>query len=258
MNNDKNILLVIPARYGSSRFPGKPLANLAGKPMLQHVWEIANSVCNNVVIATDDTRIIDAANNFGANAVLTSECENGTERVYQVVQQQTTRPDFVVNFQGDAPLTPSWILQDLINSLDSNTQIATPAHKLSLVEAEELENHKQTSKASGTTVVFDKNYNALYFSKHILPFNRDGGDIDVYKHIGIYAYRTDILEQYLKLPISKLEDAEKLEQLRALENGIKIKVVPVDLKGRKTASVDTAEDLTKAKQILAEQVRFNI
>ncbi|MFH2037531.1 MAG: 3-deoxy-manno-octulosonate cytidylyltransferase [Candidatus Zixiibacteriota bacterium] len=251
-------VIVIPSRYDSSRFPGKPLAEIAGYSMLYRIWKIAITVGNvkDVIIATDDDRIYMHAESFGAKAVMTSpECRNGTERVWEAVNQLKYKPDTIINFQGDAVLSPPWIIQALVDSLnnDREVQLVTPAIKLDWDGYERLAQAKDEGQTSGTTVTFDNNHNALYFSKTIIPFmrNRNVASPPVYIHIGMYGYRYEMLKHYLSLPPTPLETVEQLEQLRALEYGLPIRVVEVDYRGRSHWSVDNPEDIAKVEKIIA-------
>lgn len=253
----KNIIIVIPARYQSSRFPGKPLQVVAGKSMIERVWSIASAVDNisEVIVATDDDRILNHVNSFGGKVVLTDpKLTNGTERVQAVVKTLSQLPDVVINFQGDSVLTPPWILNDLVAVFDQepSTQMATLAYCLNDVETKKTVLEKQAGDLAGVLVVFDKNNNALYFSRSLIPRNRsaDFEQYKLYRHIGIYAYTPAMLEKYVTLPISILEQAEQLEQLRALENGIKIKVALSDYRGRTPGSIDTPEDLIKIEELI--------
>jgi 3-deoxy-manno-octulosonate cytidylyltransferase (CMP-KDO synthetase) len=247
-------IIVIPARFGSTRLPGKALVKINQITLLERVWRIAKATkADDVIIATDDNKIIELAKSFGAKAMLTSlTCNTGTDRVAEIAQKLDKNNAFYINLQGDALLTPPWVINDIISALPSSAaDIITPARKLSSKSLQELKQHKQHSPSSGTTVVFDKNNKALYFSKYILPFNRDNSNnIPVYKHIGLYAYSYKTLLRFKSLPKSNLEDAEKLEQLRALEHGMNIQVVVVDYKGRTEASVDTKEDVKFVEKII--------
>jgi 3-deoxy-manno-octulosonate cytidylyltransferase (CMP-KDO synthetase) len=251
--------IVIPARYGSSRFPGKPLALINGMPMLERTWRIAKQAApDQVFITTDDSRIENLAKGFGAEVVRTDmECANGTERVYQALRQIGAAPDIILNLQGDAVLTPPWVLTDLIKAMESDPQVqlATPATKLSLEQFHDLANQKASGIVGGTLVVFDKNFNAMYFSKSPIPFIRSTtvNDVPIYRHIGLYAYTFATLKQYLDLPVGPLETVEGLEQLRALENGIPIRIVLVDYKGRTHWSVDSPDDVHRVEEIIASQ-----
>ncbi|MBN8549210.1 MAG: 3-deoxy-manno-octulosonate cytidylyltransferase [Deltaproteobacteria bacterium] len=253
-------VIVIPSRYGSTRFPGKPLAKIAGRTLLERVWELASAVSgvNDVYIATDSDRIRQHAASFGAKVVMTSpDCKNGTERVYQVVRGLQQKPDVVINFQGDAVLTPPHILQALLSAMavDRSIEIATPAVRLSAKQFQELREAKQRAEVGGTFVVFDRNHRALYFSKAPIPHLRksDLRRPPAFRHIGMYAYTSEALAKYLSLPASPLEEAEQLEQLRALENGMDVRVVEVDYGGRTAGSVDTPEDVLAIEEIIERE-----
>ncbi len=252
--------IVIPARYGSSRFPGKPLAPISGKTMLERTWRIASAAgADMVVVATDDARITSAATEFGAVVVNTpSECANGTERVYEALNKLAQTPDIVLNLQGDAVLTPPWVLHDLIDVMkrDRSVMMATPAVQLTVEQYKDLASEKARGIVGGTFVVFDKHNNALYFSKSPIPFLRSiegATKPPLYRHIGLYAYRYETLKQYLQLPQGPLEEIEGLEQLRALENGISIRVVVVNYKGRTHWSVDSPTDVQRVEAIIAQE-----
>ncbi len=250
--------IVIPARYGSTRFAGKPLYAIAGVSMLERVWHIAQAVrgCSRVVIATEDERIVAHAATFGAEAVLTPEsCSNGTERVFAATQTATISEDIVLNLQGDALLTPPWVLEAMIAEMEAapDAEIVTPAVRLEGEALESFRHHKLTSPASGATVVFDANRNALYFSKAVIPYLRHKGFASVYRHVGLYGYRRSGLEKYIALPPTPLEQTEGLEQLRALEHGMKIRIVIVDYKGRTHGAVDSPEDVAVVEAIIARE-----
>ena len=252
-----DIAIVIPARFGSKRFPGKPMAPIRGVTLLQRVWLIARAVTgvSQVYVATDDARVAEHAQSFGATVIMTSpECENGTVRTHQAMRTLAKPPDAVINFQGDAVLTPPWVLQGLVDAFagDPSAQLATPAVHLSWDELEELRKSKETTPFSGTVVVFDRAMNALYFSKTIIPSlrKRDQAQPPVYRHIGLYGYRLATLDRLAALPPSPLEQAEGLEQLRALENGIPIRVVLTDYRGRTHWSVDSPEDAVMVETLI--------
>lgn len=250
--------IVIPARYGSSRFAGKPLFEIAGVSMLHRVWRIAAAVrgCARVVIATEDQRIVDHARSFGGEAVLTPEaCANGTERVHAAFAAAGITQDIVLNLQGDALLTPPWVLEAMIAEMQTahDADIITPAVRLDGAALEAFRAHKALSPASGSSVVFDVNRNALYFSKSVLPFMRKPASSAVYRHIGLYGYRRDVLARYIALAPTPLEMAEGLEQLRALEHGMKIRVCVVDYKGRTHGSVDAPDDVPVIEDIIARE-----
>ena len=253
--------IVIPARKGSTRFPNKPLAFIQGKQLLHRTWLIARAVkgVDEVYVATDDDEIRKQAEQFGAKVILTrADCENGTERTYDAVSQLEEIPGIVINLQGDAVLTPPWVIQAVIDSMqnDPKIQIATPAVHLDWKRVDEFLQSKEGGRTSGTLVVFDLNQKALYFSKGLIPKIRDRnerGDPPFYRHIGLYGYRFETLKKIASLKPTPLEEAEKLEQLRALENGIPIQVVLVDYRGRTHWSIDTPEDVKKAEEIIERE-----
>jgi len=229
---------VIPARYSSQRFPGKPLALIHGKPMIQIVYEQAKkaSLCQRIIIATDDERIFHAAQAFGADVWMTSSQHNsGTERVAEIAEK--IQCPIIINIQGDEPLLQGQMIDNLIIALqDENIAVATLAAK---IKDFALINDKNIVK-----VVTDKNGFALYFSRSPLPFQSTDYFL---QHIGIYGYQRDFLLKFGQLPESRLEKTEKLEQLRVLENGYKIKVVETPFK---TLSVDSPQDIIKVEDIL--------
>ncbi|MGO8953905.1 MAG: 3-deoxy-manno-octulosonate cytidylyltransferase [Rhodomicrobium sp.] len=250
--------IVIPARYASSRFPGKPLHPVAGVPTLERVWRIAMSVrqATRIVIATDDERILDFARRFDAEAIMTSpDCTNGTERVHDAVCRAAIAEDIVLNLQGDALLTPPWVLEAMIDEMiaDPSPGIVTPAVLLEGPALAEFLTQKKASPASGTTVVFDLKKNALYFSKTVLPYMRTAGHTGIYRHIGLYGYRKAALARYVDLAPAPLEQTEGLEQLRALENGMPVRIVIVDYRGRTHWSIDAPEDVAVAERIVARE-----
>jgi 3-deoxy-manno-octulosonate cytidylyltransferase (CMP-KDO synthetase) len=251
-------IIAIPARYGSTRFPGKPLALIAGRSLLERVWRIATKVqpAADVIVATDDARIKEAAEKFGARVVMTStECSNGSVRVYQAVASLPEQYDVVVNLQGDAPLTPPWVIEEILAAMksDVSVQIATPAVQLSQAQYAHMQSSKQKGIVSGTTVTFAANGDAMYFSKAILPFFKRkvvSDPVPVYQHIGLYAYKTPTLKRYIDLPEGMFEHVEDLEQLRSLEHGIPIRVVKVSLQGRTLWPIDSPEDVATAERII--------
>ena len=250
-------VIIIPARYGSTRLPGKPLIDIAGKTMVERVWRLAIQVTgiSAVIVATDDARIVEEVESFGGTPVMTPEtCKNGTERALAAVEAKGLSPDVVINLQGDAPLTPPWVIQAMVDEMASApaADICTPATRLTGDKLDYFLREKKVTPQTGTTVVMDKNQNALYFSKSILPFSRNARE-EVFRHVGLYAYRLDVLKSLCALPESPLERAEKLEQLRALENGYSIKVTIVDYRGRSHASVDALEDVARVEAILASE-----
>lgn len=213
-----NIIAIIPARYNSTRFQGKPLADICGKPMIQWVYERVAAVVEieSVYVATDDIRIFKIVNSFGGKAIMTGECSCGTERVYQA--SENIEADIILNVQGDEPLIKTEMISDLIETFnDSDVQMATLKKKI--VNLEELDNPNVVK------VITDKLGDAIYFSRFAIPYDREKkSKIDRYKHIGIYGYKKSFLEKLCALPRASLEKAESLEQLRAIENGYKIRV----------------------------------
>ncbi len=236
---------VIPARWGSTRFEGKVLAQINGKPMIEHVWRRARQsrLLKEVIIACDDERIARAAEKFGAKAVLTSrEHACGTDRVAQVAADVSA--EIIVNIQGDEPLIHHNVIDDLVAALrsDRSSKMAT-AIKV-------IQSAKELANPNVVKVVVDARGNALYFSRSVIPYDRDKagiGKTKYYKHLGIYAYRRNFLLKFRGMPKSRLEQAEQLEQLRALEAGVKIKTVLTDVE---TIGVDTPEDLARVTKIL--------
>lgn len=243
---------IIPARYASTRFPGKPLADMNGKPMIQRVYEQVQDVLDMVCVATDDSRIENAVKAFGGNVVMTSDQHrSGTDRCYEAFCKIGGKHDVVVNIQGDEPfIHPEQIETVKACFSDPSVQIAT------LVKPFRPDDDFETTlfNANSPKVVFNKNYEALYFSRSIIPYMRGKSynewlpNHTYYKHIGLYAYRADVLKEITGLPQSPLELAESLEQLRWLENGYKIKVGITD---QETIGIDTPEDMEKALAFLA-------
>ncbi|MGD0781326.1 MAG: 3-deoxy-manno-octulosonate cytidylyltransferase [Candidatus Aminicenantales bacterium] len=232
------VLGVIPARFGSTRFPGKPLAPILGRPMVQWVYEgaRASKLLSRVVIATDDGRIAAAARAFGADAVMTSpDCASGTDRAAEVAASSSC--DFVINIQGDEPLVRGEMLDGLVRGLEESG--APMATLVARVERLELLNDPHIVK-----VVADGRGYALYFSRSALPH---GCSDYFYQHIGIYGYGRDFLLGYKALSPSRLEKAERLEQLRALENGWRVRLIEIP---RPTLSVDTPADIIKVEEFL--------
>lgn len=230
--------IVIPARFGSSRFPGKPLVALRGargeaKSLIRRSWEAARLVSHvsDIVIATDDVRIEAEATSFSGTTILTSTgCRNGTERCWEAVQRGDLGAELIINLQGDAPLTPPLAVEAVIEALleDRKAQVASAMIKCSPVLLARLLADQRRGSVGGTTVVFDQDRDALYFSKRVIPFVPERCiDAPVYLHLGLYGYRREALARYAALPPSVLEENEGLEQLRFLHAGIKIRMVEI-------------------------------
>ena len=228
--------------------------------MIRRVWQLASaaSTVSRVIVATDDDRILSTIVEAGGEAVLTpSTCANGTERVHAAASSLAGDYDYIVNVQGDSPLLPPWILDELLTTMHAaRASFATPAVALSWEQCEKLQELRAQGNSSGTTVVSAQDGRALYFSSALLPFIRQAKrpeQCPVKKHIGVYAYTPEVLQQYMDLPASTLESLEKLEQLRALEHGLPIHVVDVDLKGKTLWSVDSPEDVEIAEEIIRRE-----
>lgn len=228
--------------------------------MIQRVFEIAAAAVSReeVLVATDDQRIFDHVASFGGQAIMTNpECRNGTERVYDAVKRAGKSPEIIVNMQGDTPLTPPWFIADLIKGLRAapSSPMGTLSVAQSMSDYEAAKQRIGGTVPSGTYVVSDNTSHALYFSRFPIPYIRETapGRLPFFKHIGIYAYRPDALERYLKLEPSPLEITEGLEQLRALQNGMRILVVEADPRGRTMKSVDSPEDAARVEEILAKE-----
>jgi 3-deoxy-manno-octulosonate cytidylyltransferase (CMP-KDO synthetase) len=250
-------VIVIPARYGSMRLPGKPLALISGSSLLFRTWSIARSVNNvdEVYIATDDERIEQHALAFDAKVIMTKPCETGTDRVYDAITHLKIKPEVIINLQGDAVLTPPWVIQSLVDTMIASPEVelGTLATKMTPEQYQLIVNSKKNGEVGGTTVVFDLKQNALYFSKTIIPFMRAKSDAGAYRHIGLYGFRYATLEKYINLPQSPLELTEGLEQLRALENGIPIRIVVVDYQGRTHWAVDSQDDIIMVEKIISAE-----
>lgn len=240
--------IVIPARYESTRLPGKPLLEIAGKPLLQHVYEAASkSQADEILIATDHQGVLEAAEAFGAEAVLTATThQSGTDRIAEVAEQKQWPEDqIVVNLQGDEPLMPAALL-DLVAMNLSSDQVAAIA-----TLCETIDRPEDLADPNCVKVVFDRHQHAMYFSRAAIPYARDAGGCEhAYRHIGLYAYRVSYLKAFSGMPPGTLEKLEKLEQLRALETGAVIHVAVTDI--NPGPGVDTPADLERLKSILQE------
>ena len=241
---------VIPARYASTRFPGKPLAMLGGKSVIQRVYEQVSSVLDCAYVATDDERIRQAVEAFGGKAVMTSpDHKSGTDRIEEAVQKIGGSFDVVINVQGDEPFIQRSQLEEIIRCFDdAETQIATLGKPF-----DKAQGFAAVENPNSPKIVVDNRGYALYFSRSVIPFIRGKETaewMDHYpflKHLGIYAYRTEVLHEITRLPQSSLELAESLEQLRWLQNGYRIKVGLTDVE---TVGIDTPEDLERAEAFL--------
>jgi len=242
-----NVICIIPARYQSSRFEGKPLADICGKPMIQHVYEKAAGVgiVSYVAVATDDERILDRVKGFGGNAVMTSEHHlSGTDRIAEAAENLGLNDsDVIVNVQGDQPLFEPVQIEEVANPLldDPSLNFCTLIY--------EIKREEEIRHPNAVKVVFDRDHYALYFSRATIPYDRDGKEnVPYYKHHGIYSYRRSFLRIFTNLEAGHLEKTESLEQLRALENGYRIKVVETLYD---SVEVDTPEELERVKTIIA-------
>ena len=260
-----NSVILIPARYQSTRYPGKPLVDLKGaggiaKPLIQRSVEAARRVAgvSGVFVVTDDDRIADACTRFGVGVIMTSsECRNGTERCAEALAQLHD-PDLVINFQGDALLTPPGFVEALIARIegDRDALVATPAMRLRTQEVRALQAEEAAGRVGGTTVVTDVQGYALYFSKRLIPHlpagALDEGMSPVRLHVGVYAYRPEALDRYVASPVSELETLEGLEQLRFLASGMRIAVVDVEAPPFALRELNNPEDVEPIEQALAE------
>ncbi len=240
-----SVIAIIPARYASNRFPGKPLAKIAGKPMIQHVVERAKAVkiLSRVVVATDDERIRDCVAGFGGEYVMTrSDHVSGSDRLAEAAQLlDISEHDVVVNIQGDQPLFAPTVIEQVVRPLleDDALPMSTLIYKIIRPEEIDDPNHVKT--------VFDREYNALYFSRSPIPFQRNPDKSEqptYYKHLGFYAYRKNFLLSFVALPEGEWERFEKLEQLRALEYGYRVRVIVTEYD---SIEVDTPEDLRRVE-----------
>lgn len=242
-----NFTAIIPARYASTRFPGKPLALLGNKPVIQHVYEQASSVLSEVWVATDDDRIREAVEKFGGRVVMTrADHKSGTDRIEEAAEKTGTQADVIINIQGDEPFVQPSQIKTLMQLFDNaDTQIGTLGKHFENIEA--------VNNPNSPKIVTDKQGFALYFSRSVIPYIRGAQDNEwlshfpFLKHLGLYAYRREVLHEITQLPQSSLEIAESLEQLRWLENGYRIRVGLTDVE---TVGIDTPEDLQRAEEFL--------
>lgn len=259
------VVIVIPARFQSSRYPGKPLVELkgaSGQPLslIRRSWDAARAVSgiDRVVVATDDDRIRDHAQGFGAEVVMTSaRARNGTERCAEAVANMGLSPEIVVNLQGDAPLTPAWFVEDLIAGLraDPGADVATPVLRCSGQMRADLIGDRHAGRVGGTTAVFGHDMRAMYFSKEVIPYA--GGDYGpddptpVFHHVGVYAYRPAALAEYATWDEGRTEVLEGLEQLRFLERGRPVLCVEVEARGREFWELNNPSDVPRIEAMMA-------
>ena len=239
--------IIIPARMGSMRFPGKVLADLGGKPVIQHVWENAmRSKADSVTVAADDPRVEQVVKAFGGHVVMTKPSHpSGSDRVWEA--SQSTDAELIVNVQGDEPFLPHEVIDDLIDAMHGADAPAMGTVVLPCSRADIAANPNLPK------VVLTSDDYALYFSRSMIPYLREGGEeTEVYRHWGIYAYRRETLAKFVSLPEGRLERCEKLEQLRALENGIRIKVIKTSFD---SIGIDTPDDLVRAQEFLARRAK---
>lgn len=253
MAKELKYIAIIPARYASTRFPGKPLAKLGGKPVIQRVYERVTSVISNAVVATDDERIYAAVESFGGKVVMTSpDHKSGTDRCWEAYQKQGEEYDVVINVQGDEPFIAESQLRSIMACFeDDATDIATLVKPFA-----ESDGLAALQNPNSPKVVLDAESRAIYFSRSVIPYLRGVEPEEwlakhtFYKHIGMYAFRREVLREVTALPQSTLEKAESLEQLRWLENGYKIGVGVTNIE---TVGIDTPEDLERAEEFLKNQ-----
>lgn len=258
-----SVVIVIPARYASSRYPGKPLVELRGangvaKSLIRRSWDAACLAegADRVVVATDDDRIADHARAFGAEVVMTPDtCRNGTERCAAALPA-LAGAELIVNLQGDAPLTPPWFVDALIDGMDGagDFAAATPVLRCDAEAHRRFTQDRAAGRVGGTTAVFDRHGRALYFSKEVIPYTgrtfADGELCPVFHHVGVYAYRPDALRAYAAWPEGPLEKLEGLEQLRFLENGDAVKCVEVEGRGRAFWELNNPVDVDRVEEAL--------
>ena len=244
-----NVICIIPSRYKSTRLEGKPLKDIYGKPMIQYVYEAAkeSKLLTQVVVATDDQRILDAVTQFGGKAAMTSvNHKTGTDRIAEVAS--TMEADIVVNVQGDEPLLNPKQIDEAVQPLIDDPTLKACTLCRRIYSEDDLRNPNVVK------TIFNLNGDALYFSRSLIPYPRVAEGYKAYEHIGIYVYRKDFLMDYIKMSQSPLEVSESLEQLRILENGIRLKVVVTKYE-EKSLSVDTAEDLEEVRKIIGLRLK---
>lgn len=261
-----SVLIVIPARYASTRYPGKPLVSLTGasgvaRSLIERSWLAAKAVkgVDQIVVATDDARIKEASEAFGAEVVMTSsDCVNGTERCAETHAALGGGYDIVVNLQGDAPLTPHWFVEGLVEGLKASpeAEIATPVLRCDGATLNSFLADRKAGRVGGTTAVFAADNRAMYFSKEVVPFTSqtyaDADTTPVFHHVGVYAYRPAALAAYPSWPVGPLETLEGLEQLRFMENGRAVLCVEVEARDRAFWELNNPEDVPKIEAMMAD------
>ncbi|MCB9988702.1 MAG: 3-deoxy-manno-octulosonate cytidylyltransferase [Rhodospirillales bacterium] len=260
--------IIIPARYGSTRFPGKPLVKIAGQSMLSRVVEVGRKAAaahDNValMVATEDQRIADHCGEIGVDCVMTSDaCRTGSDRVLEAAEKAGGDFDFLMGLQGDAPFTPLSAISAMLAAVYKNPaiEVITPVVNLRWSELDDLCAAKKTTPFSGTTAIIGADGQAIWFSKNIIPairkeetLRQDTEFSPVHQHIGLYGYRADVLKRFVALPEGHYERLEGLEQLRFLENGIGVQTVTIDVDlGMIQAGIDSPEDVERAERLLAD------
>lgn len=261
--SDQPGLIVVPARYYSTRLPGKPLLTIAGRSLLERVVAIAQAAASQagdctVLVATDDDRIASHAYNIGAQVVMTSpELDSGTRRAFAAARQQDRAPAHIINLQGDAPFIPPAIVAQMLDRLRHGTgNVVTPVFQLDWVRLDRLRSHKQAAPFSGTTCIRGGDGQAIWFSKTIIPAIRDEAALrqqalsPIWQHLGLYGYSFDALKWFASAPPGKYEVLEGLEQLRFIEGGWKVETVPVEVPEHILSGIDTQQDLAKAEEAI--------
>jgi len=246
MSEKQKVIGVIPARFGSSRFPGKVLKEITGKPMIQWVYEQANKslLLDELFVAVDNENVFKCVEGFGGKAVMTKpEHQSGTDRLAEALEKIDA--DIVVNIQGDQPLFDSNMIDEAVQPMldDATIQMATLKTKIG---------EEDYADPAVVKVVVDEDDFALYFSRSLIPYSRDKVEVEIFEHVGVYVYRKDFLFTISKLPQTYLEKIEMLEQLRVLEKGYKIKVIETKCDSISGISIDTPEDLVKVERIIKE------
>ena len=262
---DPRTVIIIPARYASTRYPGKPLVGLTGatgitRSLVERSWLAARAVrgVDAIWVATDDARIADAARGFGAEVVMTdSACANGTERCADAIARLGIAPDVVVNLQGDAPLTPPWFVEALIAAMTGEIRMATPVLRCTPEVHARFLADRRAGLVGGTTAVMNAASDALYFSKEVIPYTgrtyAEGETVPVFHHVGVYAYTPAALAAYRARGACALETLEGLEQLRFLDAGIPVRCVEVDARGRDFWELNNPADVARIEAAMAAE-----